>query len=109
MGRENYLPHYILGIQRNVDINSQVMNQTRHCRQFFGVNSVFRLFDTDQPFCFRILSEHGQGEKSQCTVGYRTGGKSLAANFGYGKREQLTNIVANHVDIGHGNELCQTR
>ena len=62
------------------------------------------------PFASGILSQHGQGEEPQCTIGYRTGGKSLAANFSYGKREhELANFVANHVDIGHGNKLCQTR
>ena len=109
MGREDYLPHYILGVKRNVNVDGQVTDQARHCRQFFGMNAIFRLFDANQPLCFRIFSQHGESEKPQSTIGDCAGGKFLPANFRDRKREQLANLVANHIDVGHGHELCQAR
>ena len=109
MGCQDYLTHYVAGINRVVDIHGQIPNKSCHGSQSLGMNAILRFFDTYQPLGFRIFGQHRESEESQGAIRYCIRSKSLASRFGDRQREQFTNVVTNNIDACHGDKLGKSR
>ena len=95
------LPEGIVGVDRFVDVDGQLVQQRNHGRDSKRVHPVLGFFETDQPPAPGIGLHDGKGEKPQRAVGQRARHVLGVLEIGHHHAQELSLLVDVHGDAPH--------